>query len=171
MAAITTERFHTRVTTGTVGGRFEYFTGPKHVWNLGVCATLNNGGAIDEVDRACRPAREAADVEFYEQVLDAFAKVFEIGDPAASRVEVPFEGATAPAYFSNASRDDEPVPCVVMWTGLDSTKDHTYEATALGNVLVQGRALGALSGTLDALRALVARTQRIVVHEPHGVAR
>ena len=38
---------------------FEYFTGPKYVWNLGVCATLNNGGAIDEVDRACRPAREA----------------------------------------------------------------------------------------------------------------
>ena len=50
------------MTTGTVGAMFEYFTGPKYVWNLGVCATLNNGGAIDEVDRACRPAREAPDV-------------------------------------------------------------------------------------------------------------
>jgi len=45
------------------------------------------------------------------------------------------------------------------------------EATALGNVLVQARAHGTLSGSLEELRALVARTQRIVVHEPHGVAR
>ncbi len=43
------------------------------------------------------------------------------------------------------------------------------EATALGNVLVQGRTHGALSGSLEELRALVARTQRIVRHEPHGV--
>jgi rhamnulokinase len=40
------------------------------------------------------------------------------------------------------------------------------EATALGNVLVQGRALGALSGSLEDLRGLVARTQSVVVHEP-----
>ena len=45
------------------------------------------------------------------------------------------------------------------------------EATALGNALVQGRAAGALSGSLEDLRALVARTQPIVVHEPHGAAR
>jgi rhamnulokinase len=45
------------------------------------------------------------------------------------------------------------------------------EATALGNVLVQGRAHGALSGTLEDLRALVARTQPIVHHEPHGAVR
>ncbi len=45
------------------------------------------------------------------------------------------------------------------------------EATALGNVLVQARAHGVLSGSLEDLRALVARTQPIVVHEPHGVAR
>ncbi len=45
------------------------------------------------------------------------------------------------------------------------------EATALGNVLVQARAHGTLSGTLEDLRALVARTQEIVVHEPRGAAR
>jgi rhamnulokinase len=45
------------------------------------------------------------------------------------------------------------------------------EATALGNVLMQGRANGALSGSLEDLRALVARTQQIVRHEPHGVTR
>jgi rhamnulokinase len=45
------------------------------------------------------------------------------------------------------------------------------EATALGNVLVQGRALGALSGRLENLRALVARTQEITTYEPHGAVR
>ena len=64
--------------------------------------------------------------EFYQQALDAFAKVFEIADPATSRVEIPFEGTTLPAYFSNASKDGEPVPCVIMWNGLDSTKEHMY---------------------------------------------
>jgi rhamnulokinase len=39
------------------------------------------------------------------------------------------------------------------------------EATALGNVLVQGRAAGAVSGGLDELRALVARTQDLRRHE------
>jgi dipeptidyl aminopeptidase/acylaminoacyl peptidase len=38
---------------------FEYFQG-NYVWNLGVVATLNSGGLIDEVDRACQPIREAA---------------------------------------------------------------------------------------------------------------
>jgi rhamnulokinase len=42
------------------------------------------------------------------------------------------------------------------------------EATALGNVLVQGRALGTIDGDLDTLRALVARTQRIVRYKPRG---
>ncbi len=45
------------------------------------------------------------------------------------------------------------------------------EATALGNVLVQGRALGAVSGTLEDLRSLIARTHEPVVHQPTGVTR
>jgi rhamnulokinase len=44
------------------------------------------------------------------------------------------------------------------------------EATALGNVLVQARAAGALSGDLSALRALVRETQQIVRYEPRGDA-
>jgi hypothetical protein len=32
---------------------FEYFPG-NYIWNLGVAATLNSGGTIDEVDRACQ---------------------------------------------------------------------------------------------------------------------
>lgn len=40
------------------------------------------------------------------------------------------------------------------------------EATAIGNVLVQARALGAISGDLESLRDLVRRTTPLVVHEP-----
>jgi rhamnulokinase len=40
------------------------------------------------------------------------------------------------------------------------------EATALGNVLVQARAHGTLSGDLDELRALVGRTQRLTTYVP-----
>ncbi|MBO1741862.1 rhamnulokinase family protein [Leifsonia sp. TF02-11] len=40
------------------------------------------------------------------------------------------------------------------------------EATAIGNVLVQGRAAGLLSGDLETLRALVARTTQIVRYDP-----
>ena len=43
------------------------------------------------------------------------------------------------------------------------------EATALGNVLVQGRAVGAITGSLEALRDLVARTHDLVTYEPRTV--
>ncbi|WP_328904488.1 rhamnulokinase [Streptomyces sp. NBC_00441] len=44
------------------------------------------------------------------------------------------------------------------------------EAAALGNVLVQARAAGAVSGGLPELRALLARTQEVVRHEPRTAA-
>ena len=42
------------------------------------------------------------------------------------------------------------------------------EATALGNVLVQGRAVGALSGSLEDLRRLVAETTELRRYVPRG---
>ncbi|MER7417322.1 FGGY-family carbohydrate kinase [Micromonospora peucetia] len=42
------------------------------------------------------------------------------------------------------------------------------EATALGNVLVQARALGVVGGDLAALRTVLRETQQIVRYEPHG---
>jgi len=164
---------------------FEYFPG-NYVWNLGVVATLNSGGLIDEVDRACRPIREAAlagsdvgtkefmaawtavvddlqaqaDIDekaghrhaagqryhratnyliqaermqsahspgrraIYQRCLDLARKTFDLLDPATTRVGVPFEGALLPAYFTKATGDE--APCVIMWNGLDSTKEHMY---------------------------------------------
>jgi len=166
---------------------FEYFPG-NYIWNLGVVATLNSGGTIDEVDRACRPIRElatqgsdvgtaefmatwqrvadqleeqAAEAEkaghlrtagqkylraavyvcqaermqsasapgrnaIYQHCLDLMEKTFALVDPATTRVSVPFEGSLLPAYFTNASTDGSPAPCLIMWNGLDSTKEHMY---------------------------------------------
>ena len=166
---------------------FEYFP-TNYIWSLGVAATLNRGGAIDEVDRACRPIREAAGrgdagtrdlmlawkrvadqvadqareaeeaghartagqkyfrsaayvcqaermlsstdperIPFYQQGLDAMQKSFDLVDPATTRVAVPFEGSELPAYFLEASRaDGSPAPTMIMWNGLDSTKEHMY---------------------------------------------
>jgi dienelactone hydrolase len=178
---------------------FEYFPG-NYVWNLGVVATLNSGGLIDEVDRACRPIRELAaqgsDVgtkEFmaswtavaedlaaqaesdekaghlrtagqkylratnylaqaermqsadapgrnavYRRCLDLQQKVFDLLDPATTRVAVPFEGTTLPAYFTNASTGGRPAPCIVMWNGLDSTKEHMYASGFAGELAARG---------------------------------
>lgn len=167
---------------------FEYFPG-NYVWNLGVVATLNSGGMIDEVDRACRPLRDLAgqgsDVgtkEFmaawrqvadqleeqaaeaekaghlrtaaqkyfrasvyvsqaermqsakdagrnveYQRSVDLLVRSLELGEPATTKVEVPYrEGdveTALPAYFCNASVDGTPTPVMILWNGLDSTKE------------------------------------------------
>ena len=166
---------------------FEYFPG-NYVWNLSVVATLNSGGLIDEVDRACRSIRESAergdagtgdlmaswqrvadqvadqanDAEthghlrtagqkylraalylcqaermqragdparnaIYQQCLDFMTRSFQLVDPSTTRVEVPFEGSLLPAYFTRGIRPDgSPAPTIIMWNGLDSTKEHMY---------------------------------------------
>ncbi|MFW8745354.1 FGGY-family carbohydrate kinase, partial [Mesorhizobium japonicum] len=52
-------------------------------------------------------------------------------------------------------------------TGLPVVAGPT-EATAMGNVLVQARALGYVRGDLEALRALVVRAFPVVRYEPRG---
>jgi dienelactone hydrolase len=166
---------------------FEYFP-TNYIWSLGVAATLNSGGMIDEVDRACRPIRHAAEkgdagtrdlmlswkrvadqvaeqareaeaaghtrtagqkffrssvyvcqaermlsskdperIPFYQEGLDAIQKSFDLVDPATTRVAIPFEGSELPAYFLRAETEDgAPAPTMIMWNGLDSTKEHMY---------------------------------------------
>jgi dienelactone hydrolase len=167
---------------------FEYFPG-NYVWNLGVVATLNSGGMIDEVDRACRPLKElasqGADVgttQFmdawrvvadqleeqaqtaekaghprtagqkylrasvyvsqaermqsassttrnteYQRSVDLLLRSFELLGPRIRAVEIPYgadgRDATLPAYFCDASREGHPAPVLIMWNGLDSTKE------------------------------------------------
>ncbi|GLY29735.1 alpha/beta fold hydrolase [Kineosporia sp. NBRC 101731] len=167
---------------------FEYFSG-NYPWNLGVVATLNSGGLIDEVDRACRPIREAAlrgedggttdflaawtgltdqlviqaqdaekaghtrtagqlyaratnylaqaerlqsasspgRLECYRRVLELQQKAFDLKDPSITRVLVPYEDTTLPAYFSAAPGEGR-APVMIMFNGLDSTKEHMYSS-------------------------------------------
>jgi dienelactone hydrolase len=162
---------------------FEYFPG-NYVWNLGVVATLNSGGLVDEVDRACRPLRELAaqgsdvgtrqfmdawrgvadqlqeqaeDAEKaghlrtagqtffrasvyvsqaermqsakdagrnaeYQRSVDLLVRSLELLDPRTTKVEVPYGDSHLPAYFCDASHG-APAPVIVMWNGLDSTKE------------------------------------------------
>jgi dienelactone hydrolase len=205
---------------------FEYFPG-NYVWNLGVVATLNSGGTIDEVDRACRPLRElaaqgsdvgtpqfmaawrsvadqleeqAAEAEKaghlrtagqkyfrasvyvsqaermqsardvgrndeYQRSADLLVRSLELIDPATTRVEVPYveDGAATslPAYFCNASRDGAPAPVMILWNGLDSTKEmmvgsgfhHELAARGISTLMVDCPG----SGEALRLRGLTAR--------------
>jgi dienelactone hydrolase len=169
---------------------FEYFPG-NYVWNLGVVAALNSGGLIDEVDRACRPIRDAATrgedagtqdflaawtaltdqlvgqaedaekaghtrtagqlyfrvtnylcqaermlsasspdrVPTYRRVLDLAQKAFDLRDTGVCRVAIPYEGTTLPAYLSVApAAAAGPAPVMIMFNGLDSTKEHMYSS-------------------------------------------
>ncbi|WP_370615624.1 alpha/beta hydrolase family protein [Mumia sp. Pv 4-285] len=201
---------------------FEYFPG-NYVWNLGVVATLNSGGQIDEVDRACRPIRElaaqGADVGTsafmaswravadqledqaleaekaghletagqayfrasvyvsqaermqsahapernaeYQHSVDLLVKSFELLDPRTTKVEVPYGDTSLPAYYCDASTDGAPAPVVIMWNGLDSTKEmmvgagfhHLLAARGISTLMVDCPG----SGEALRLRGLTAR--------------
>ena len=179
---------------------FEYFPG-NYVWNLSAVATLNSGGLIDEVDRACRPIRDAAargedagtadflaawtaltdqlcgaaesalaaghtktagDLYFratnylcqaermqaasapgraavYRRVLELAELSFRYRDPQVSRVAIPYEGTTLPAYFSPApATASGPAPVIILWNGLDSTKEHMYSSSHWAELAARG---------------------------------
>jgi dienelactone hydrolase len=204
---------------------FEYFPDGPYTYNLSVVATLNSGGLIDEVDRACRRITEAAAagedagtpvflqawadltdqlvgqaedaekaghtrtagqlyfrasnylaqaermlahsdpnrVPTYKRLLELAQKAFDLHSPRVSRVEIPYEGTTLPAYFSQApAADDGPVPVVMLVNGLDSTKEHMYSSNHWEELAARGISCLMLDqpGTGEALR-LQALTARI----------
>ena len=68
-------------------------------------------------------------LDTYRRVLELQQKAFDLKDPRLSRVEIPYEGTTLPAYFSQApATDDGPAPVMIHWNGLDSTKEHMYSS-------------------------------------------
>jgi pimeloyl-ACP methyl ester carboxylesterase len=196
---------------------FEYFPQGPYTYNLSVVATLNSGGLIDEVDRACRRITEAAaagedagtpvflqawadltdqlvaqaeDAEkaghtrtagqlwfrasnylaqaermlahsdpnripTYKRLLELAEKAFALHSPRVSRVEIPYEGTTLPAYFSQApAADDGPVPVIILVNGLDSTKEHMYSSDHWDELAARGISCLMLDqpGTGEALR-------------------
>ena len=196
---------------------FEYFPQGPYTYNLSVVATLNSGGLIDEVDRACRRITEAAAagedagtpvflqawadltdqlvgqaeaaeksghvrtagqlyfrasnylaqaermlahsdpnrVPTYKRMLELAQKAFDLHSPRVSRVEIPYEGTTLPAYFSAApATDDGPAPVIVLVNGLDSTKEHMYASNHWEELAARGISCLMLDqpGTGEALR-------------------
>jgi pimeloyl-ACP methyl ester carboxylesterase len=72
-------------------------------------------------------ARDADRPDVYRRLLELTEKAFATHSPRVSRVAVPYEGTTLPAYFSAApATDDGPAPVIVMVNGLDSTKEIGY---------------------------------------------
>ncbi|MFH8251201.1 alpha/beta fold hydrolase [Microbacterium sp. B2969] len=165
----------------------------NYVWSMAVVASLNNGGYIDDVDKASRPVLEAsrngddvgtellygswqavadrilAEAEAdeargwrrgaaekyyraalytsqaerlqspkwegrkaaYQKSIDLLLTHVELAGVPLTTVDVPYAGDDAPAgsalpgYFFRAEGDG-PRPLVVMWNGLDSTKEMMY---------------------------------------------
>ena len=214
---------------------FEYFPERPYTYNLSVVATLNSGGLIDEVDRACRPITDAAAagedaghaglpagldrrsptsssarprtaekaghirtagqlyfrasnylaqaermlahsdpnrVPTYKRMLELAQKAFDLHSPRVSRVEIPYEGTTLPAYFSQApATDDGPAPVIVLVNGLDSTKEHMYASNHWEELAARGISCLMLDqpGTGEALR-LQGLTARIDTEAWGGAA-
>ena len=62
----------------------------------------------------------------YRRVLDLMERSFELADPLTVKVTIPFRDTTLPAYFTRPTDVDGRTPCMIMWNGLDSTKEHMY---------------------------------------------
>ena len=213
---------------------FEYFPNGPYTYNLSVVATLNSGGLIDEVDRACRRITEAAAagedagtpvflqawtdltdqlvgqaedaekaghtrtagqlyfrasnylaqaermlahsdpnrVPTYRRMLTLAEKAFALHSPRVSRVEIPYEGTTLPAYISQApAADDGPVPVIILVNGLDSTKEHMYGSNHWEELAARGISCLMLDqpGTGEALR-LQSLTARVDTEAWAGAA-
>jgi dienelactone hydrolase len=72
-------------------------------------------------------ATDADRLDVYRRVLDLAENAFTTHSPRVSRVTVPYEGTTLPAYFSAApATDDGRAPVIVLINGLDSTKEIGY---------------------------------------------
>ncbi|GAA2656730.1 alpha/beta hydrolase family protein [Paractinoplanes durhamensis] len=73
----------------------------------------------ERMQSAHDPGRRA----IYQRCLDLMQKTFDLIDPDTTRVAIPFEGTTLPAYFKSAGPG---TPVIIMFNGLDSTKEHMY---------------------------------------------
>ena len=95
------------------------------------------------------------------RLLEIARKAFGTHSPQVSRVEIPYEGTTLPAYFS-AAPGDGPKPVIVLVNGLDSTKEHMYSSSFWEELAARGISCLMLDqpGTGEALRlqGLTART-------------
>jgi dienelactone hydrolase len=120
---------------------FEYFPG-NYVWNLAVVATLNNGGYIDEVDRACKPVLQASQAGSDAGTAELYASWEAVADRLiASAEELEFRGrllgagdtfARASLYTSQAERLQSP-----SWNGRNAAYQKSIDLLLRGAQLAK----------------------------------
>jgi dipeptidyl aminopeptidase/acylaminoacyl peptidase len=94
-------------------------------------------------------------VPTYTRLLELAQKAFDLHSPRVSRVAIPYEGTTLPAYFSAAPATEHgPAPVIVLVNGLDSTKEHMYSSNHWAELAARGISCLMLDqpGTGEALR-------------------
>jgi rhamnulokinase len=129
-------------------------------------AFLAPGGMPDRIDAACRGSGQPAPRDHAETVrcvLDSLAEAYrravrDAAELSGARVDVVHivGGGVRNALLCQLTADAIGLPVVAG----------PAEASAIGNLLVQARAAGAVRGGLDDLRALVALTQPLRRYEP-----
>ncbi|MDH7799058.1 MULTISPECIES: alpha/beta fold hydrolase [unclassified Beijerinckia] len=73
---------------------------------------------LDPDDRRAAPT--------YSRHLDCFQQWTQLHAPAIELVEVPFENTALTAYYVPAAGVQKPGPAVILWDGLDGTKEEMY---------------------------------------------
>jgi rhamnulokinase len=130
---------------------------------------LAPGRMPERIAAACRDSGQPVPRDHGETVrciLDSLAEAYrraiqEAADLSGARVDVVHivGGGARNALLCQLTADAVGLPVIAGPT----------EAAAIGNLLIQARASGALSGGLEELRALVARTQLLRRYEPSFV--
>ncbi|MFQ6026938.1 MAG: alpha/beta hydrolase family protein [Dehalococcoidia bacterium] len=102
-----------------------------------------------------RTAKDSAGLEAYRASVDAFHRYAELTDrPKIEPVEVPYEGSSLPGYFvSPPYAGARPLPCVVFFDGLDTTKELQF-VRGVSEILRRGVACLVMDGpgTGEAIR-------------------
>jgi len=103
-------------------------------------------------------------VPTYRRVLELAQKAFDLRDHSITRVAIPFEDTTLPAYFSAAPATSEgPAPVIMLINGLDSTKEHMYVSGFWAELAARGISCLMLdqpgSGEALRLQGLIARRE------------
>lgn len=74
----------------------------------------------------------------YANSLECFRRHLELTARPARLVEVPFQGTSLPGILVTPAHAPGPVPCVVFWNGLDSTKEQIFGTGVADELLVRG---------------------------------
>ena len=78
-------------------------------------------------------------VPTYRRILELAQKSFELRDPGSAGSRSPTRERTLPAYFSAAPATEQgPAPVMIMFNGLDSTKEHMYNSEHWAELAARG---------------------------------